>query len=281
MRRWHAPEIEDEPWCPRVLRDGTTAFLHDVETRFRVFAAAVPVLARALQATGATRIVDLCSGGGGPLPAMLDGLHRDHGLVVEGVLTDLYPNETAFAHLESVTGGRVRGLREPVDATRVPAALAGVRTIFNGLHHLRPALARDVIVDAAVHGQAICAFEIVGRDPATVATVLGAPLAALALTPFSSSRSLDRLLLTYALPVVPAAVLWDGVASCLRSYGDEDLRALFDDVEQTLAARGVRGFRLEVERHRVAWLPMQLTAVVGIPTAAAGPAARGATVSSG
>jgi hypothetical protein len=270
VRRLHAPEIEDEPWCPRVLRDGTTAFLHDVETRFGVFAGAAAVLATVLRSTGATRVVDLCSGGGGPLPALLQALDREHGLRPEAVLTDLYPNHEAFAHAERVSGGRIRGVREPVDATAVPASLSGVRTIFNGLHHLRPALARDVIVDAARQGQAFCAFEIVGRDPLTVATVAGVPLAAWALTPFSPTLSWSRALLTYALPVVPAAALWDGLCSCLRSYGDDDLDALAADVRAALADEGVLACTWRVERHPVRWLPMRLTALVVVPAGVTG-----------
>src|SRR5687767_10470918 len=37
---------------------------------------------------------------------------------------------------------------------------------------------------------------------------------------------LSRLVLTYVVPIVPLATIWDGVASCMRVYSPDEMRAL-------------------------------------------------------
>src|SRR5690606_10735578 len=127
------------------------------------------------------QIVDLCAGGGGPLLSILEQLERGHGVRVPVVLTDKYPNERAFLRAEAQRPGQVRGLRAPVDATEVPVTLKGVRTLFNALHHFRPAQARALFADAVHKGQPIATFEVVERSAVGALLVAGVPYAALLL----------------------------------------------------------------------------------------------------
>jgi hypothetical protein len=60
-------EIEDQGWCPRFLRDLATENLRFLQERFRLFAPVVPLLKEALEKTLTTQVIDLCSGGGGPV----------------------------------------------------------------------------------------------------------------------------------------------------------------------------------------------------------------------
>jgi hypothetical protein len=220
-----------------------------------VFDAATPVLRAVIERHRATRIIDLCSGGGGPLLSILEHLPS-----VSAVLTDLYPNARAFDAAEARLPGRVTCHRESVDATDVHEQLDGVRTIFNALHHFRPHDARKIFADAVKKRQPICAFEVVERRPATVLTVAGTPLAVLALTPFSKPDP-ARLLFTYALPLIPLATGWDGMASCLRAYGLDELR----DVVHGLASEE-DGYRFIIDRapsHGM--FPFRVTYVIGEP----------------
>src|SRR5688572_3470335 len=172
MRRIHVPELEDEAWFPAVLRDGLTSFLRVATERLRVFDAAAPVLADVVRRQRARRIVDLCSGGGGPLLSILEHMHD----VEHAVLTDLFPIARAFDVAVRRLPVRVRAHRSPVDATNVPDELDGVRTIFNALHHFRPKDARKIFADAVAKRQPICAFEVVERRAQTMLTVAGTPL---------------------------------------------------------------------------------------------------------
>lgn len=253
MARVHAPELEDEPWFPQQLRDALTAFLQVSTEKLRIFDDALPLLRDVLERAHAKQIVDIGSGGGGPLLSILTQLPD-----VQAVLTDLYPNLDAFSQAEQRLPGRVIGHREPIDATDVPATLVGVRTIFNALHHFRPSLATAILRDAAHKRQPICAFEVVERDAIAFAAIASVPFAVLALTPFTRPSAL-RLALTYALPIIPLATGWDGFASCLRAYSIDELRALTDDIK-------VDGYAFRVgQTGRGRLLPMRVTYLIGEP----------------
>ncbi|HEY1100680.1 MAG TPA: hypothetical protein VGF99_17195, partial [Myxococcota bacterium] len=118
MPRIHAPEIEDEPWLPRVIRDALTGFLQISAEALRVYDAAAPVIADVAHRHHATRLVDLCSGGGGPVVRLRRLLER-RGVDVDVVLTDLFPNLDAFAAAHA-RDPRIVGRTVPVDAADVP-----------------------------------------------------------------------------------------------------------------------------------------------------------------
>ncbi|MFP8874533.1 MAG: hypothetical protein VCB42_08385, partial [Myxococcota bacterium] len=148
MTRLHLFELEDQPWFPSVLRDAGTAYLRHMFEMTGHAALMVPTLAEALAAAKTRRIVDLCSGGGGPLPIAVREL-RKRGVRVHATLTDRYPNRSLFRRLEDESEGAIGFVEAPVDARHVPPDLRGLRTLFNGLHHFRPDPAREILRDAA------------------------------------------------------------------------------------------------------------------------------------
>ena len=69
-----------------------TDYLRFVEAKFELYAKALEPLGRALHKSGATRIVDLCSGSGGPFEAILQhGKEARPALAV--VLRAPYPHQ--------------------------------------------------------------------------------------------------------------------------------------------------------------------------------------------
>jgi hypothetical protein len=172
-------------------------------------------------------------------------------------LTDLFPNVPAFEHAALRTKGRAQFRATPVDATDVPADLLGVRTLFNAFHHLRPPIARGVLADAARKKQPICVFEVVERRFATMAWLFFVPLAALVFIPFAPGLSLSRVVLTYLVPIIPFAIWWDGMCSCLRGYSRAELQALVDSLPVD------DGYAFTITQART--FPLRLTALVGMP----------------
>ena len=164
-------ELEDQPWFPATIRDLATDYLQFIQTRFRLDRAMAPLVRRVLEQSGATRIVDLCSGGSGPLLLLVKDLAAE-GLPLRATLTDLYPNAPAFEKIAGASGGLIDYEPEPVDARKVPARLAGLRTIFNGFHHLKPADAQAVLHAAAAARQPIAIFEVSERSLRTLPVVL-------------------------------------------------------------------------------------------------------------
>jgi hypothetical protein len=259
--RMHLFELEDQPWFPAIVRDLATDYLRFVETSFALHRPVVGLLAEALRATKAEHVVDLCSGGGGPIPALHTAL-ADEGVTVDFTLTDRFPNLQAFEQVAAASQGTIAFLTEPVDARAVPDRLRGFRTMFNAFHHFRPADAAAVLRDAAKAGQAIGIFEIPERRLSTlVPLLLLTPLLVALTTPFIRPFRWSRLLWTYVIPMVPLTCWWDGIVSQLRAYTPAELTRLANDVSTDT-------YSWRAGQVPIASTPGRLTYLLGSPAAA-------------
>jgi hypothetical protein len=176
------------------------------------------------------------------MPAILKELEA-RGFRPRVRLSDLQPS------LAPMPTDRVTWIDEPVDATHVPAGLAGVRTIFSAFHHFRPETARSILRDACEQGRAICVFEAGSATALSVLSMILVPLYVLALMPLVRPARWEYLLFTYVIPVLPLVILWDGMVSMLRVYSAEQLRELTRELQRPsygweigeLEARGIPG----------------------------------------
>jgi hypothetical protein len=230
-------EFTDLPGLPRPLRRWLGDYLRGILTLSRLFDPAAPRIAALLRAADTDRVVDLCSGAGGPWPALAPRIEAELGGSVHVVLTDLHPDARTWRWLASAATRGVEGHPGPVPAEHVPDDLTGVRTVFDGLHHLRPGEARAVLADAALRGVPFLAGEAVERSALGRAGVLLSPLLVWLVTPLLRPVSPARIACTYVLPVVPLLVLWDGVVSVLRCYRPDELLALCRDLPGSLEWR--------------------------------------------
>jgi hypothetical protein len=157
--RLHLFEWEDQSWFPAPLRNAMTLYLaaaYRITPLAKVWAERIAPL---LQKDARNEIVDLGSGSGGPI-ALVIGELRERGFKTMVTLTDLYPNQHPIP-----AGDSMRYWPQPVDATNVPAALAGIRTMFASFHHFRPKAARKIVRGAFESRRAICIFEGTSRTP--------------------------------------------------------------------------------------------------------------------
>jgi hypothetical protein len=127
LPRFQLFELEDLTWFPHTLRDLATDYLHFMETRFALHKPVVPLLRAMLENSRTSCVVDLCSGGGGPVLAIYEDLAADE-MHVHFTLTDKFPNTTAFQRLASQYPSDIQYIAGPVDATNVPKNLVGLRT---------------------------------------------------------------------------------------------------------------------------------------------------------
>ena len=255
MRRFQLIELEDQSWFPRVIRDLATDYLQFMAAAFRMDRAMTPIVRRALDQGGTANIVDLCSGGSGPLLLIVKDLAAA-GVPARAILTDLYPNVPAFEQIAARSEGRITFETRPVDARKVPADLGGLRTIFNGFHHLKPEDARSVLHAAASARQPIAIFEISERRWGTLIPILLTPLFVWIATPFMRPFLWRRLFWTYVIPAVPFTCLWDGIVSQLRAYTPDELRGL---------AAGSAPMRWDVGQIPIAKGRGHITYLVGSP----------------
>jgi hypothetical protein len=236
MRRLHLFELEDQPWVPRAVRDGATDVLDFMFERLDAYSGVAPQLEAVLTATGRTRLVDLCSGGGGGTLAMARQL-RARGSRVRVTLSDLYPSEAGIARVAALGDARIEYARDPLDVRTAGGSIDGIRTTAGAIHHFTPDDVRG-IVGAVVSQRLPLAFFDVAASPAIRALpVVFAPLAmavnvlllfvsALLLVPFVRPFRWSRLFWTYVVPVIPLLFAWDGTVSALRAYTPEELREL-------------------------------------------------------
>lgn len=233
MRRFTLFEFCDLSPTSRLgwLGELTPAFLAAAFSLTRWYRVAAPPLAQALRRCGATQVLDLGSGSGGPLPLLQRTLRDEHDLKIAARLSDRTPQPAAWqalgaSLLTADASADLAGIPEPVDATAVPAHLTGFRTLFQSFHHLSPAQAQAVLQDAVRKREGIALFENTHRRLLPTLPLLFVPFAVLLFTPFIRPLSLRRLLLTYVLPLAPLVVLWDALVSVLRSYTPAELTQL-------------------------------------------------------
>ena len=252
-------ELEDLAWFPQAIRDLATDYLRFMEALFALHKPAVPLVRRLLEKSGAVQVIDLCSGGGGPVLAVYEAL-VEQGLSVPFTLTDKYPNLEAFRSMSSLHAAGISYIADSVDATKVPRDLVGLRTMFNSFHHFAPAAARSVLARAVEAGQPIGIFEIPDRSPATIMLLLFAPLFVVAATPFIRPFRWRRLLWTYVFPLVPLTSLWDGVVSQWRAYTVQEMLEL---------TRGLGGYEWTAARVEIEGKIGHLTYLLGVPKSSA------------
>jgi len=262
MRRLQLFEFEDQPWLPTAIRDFMTDYLRVVFATLSSRVALEAPLLELMEAGGTDRIVDLASGGGGPVLEVRRRLEASSGRKTEVLLTDKYPNQVALGAIPSTGEDAVEYHPCPVDARHVPADLHGVRTLFTAFHHFPPHEARRILADAVDRRRPIAVFESTERTSRMLLVTLLVPLlvgiSTLTIRPIRASR----WCLTFLLPLIPLLSLWDGLVSCLRSYTQAELDKLAAGVD-------ANHWTWRSGRLPVAGLPFRVTYLIGFPTGGA------------
>lgn len=260
MPRLHLFEIEDQAWCPTVVRRGATRYLNFIGTLTDVAARGfVPALADGLRATGTTEIVDLCSGASGPVPSLVAGL-RASGIPATARLTDWFPDADAMTQVVARHPTWLRAEFTPVDARAVPDHLEGFRLLCSAFHHFRPPDAEQILADAVRKGRGIAIYELPERrlmtTLAAALSVIFVPLSWPLIRPWHAGQ----FVLTYVVPIIPLMTAFDGVVSTLRAYTLAELRAM------TARADPDQRFVWRIERTPY-WGLLGVTWLVGRPKA--------------
>jgi hypothetical protein len=226
MRNNSLVEIHDHPAFPPFLRDLFTDALQSLWSFSNSYGPIVPRLRSILDHVGSQEVLDLCSGAGGPLITLAPRLPSAANPTIHICLTDKYPNHQAFrrASLNSTFSYESRS----VDAANVPADLPGVRTIFSSFHHFGPHDARNILSDAFHQHRGIAIFEVANPAFKTMLITCSIPFLAMFLSLRARPFRWSRLFFTYIIPIIPFALWFDGLISCLRAYSQQELHTLVE-----------------------------------------------------
>lgn len=277
MSRRHLMEFEDQPWFPDPIRRAMTDYLSMLGNLLeRPYSGFVPRLAAAMRAAGTTDLVDLCSGGTGPVITITKMLKQREGLVARALLTDLYPNIERFEQVTARYSDTMSFRADPIDATDVPADIAGFRLLTNAFHHFPPTLGRAILADAYQQRRGIAVYEVLARTPLGVAATLPISASVYVGMPFTRPFTLSRAWMTYVVPVLPFFIGFDGFVSAWRIYSPNELRALVGDIApDAVATQTANGwtvstadYRWEITRASYGG-PVPATWLIGVPTASA------------
>ena len=257
MRRIQLIELHEQSWFPSSLRDEITDALQFGVNFLEAYAPIAPLLQRMLNSTRSRTIVDMCSGAGGPWLTLCRKLQPD-GQAFHILLTDKYPNFKAFQKAALASENRIAFYPGSVDAMRIPGEFHGFRTMFSAFHHFPPDEARTILQNAVDARQSIGIFEITGRAPFPIALMFPWALLPFVLTPLVRPFRLLRVVCTYVIPIIPLVLLFDGVVSCLRTYGPQELREIIKTLSGT-------EYRWEVGKYSKASGQAPITYLIGSP----------------
>src|SRR6204780_4085166 len=251
-------EIHEQPWFPQFLRDEFVDSLQMILEVTNTYQPIASLLRKRLQECGSDRVVDLCSGAGGPWPSLVRHFEMHGAVAPQVLLTDKYPTTTKLQDVESPNTKQLRFLIDSIDATRVPRYLRGFRTLFNAFHHLSPAEARGLLQDSVNQRQAIGVFQAPARHTLTLLSLWLIPIATWLFVPFRRPFRWSRLLWTYLIPVIPFVLFIDGLISCFRADSLEEL-------QEMTAGLTASGYRWEIGEQGGGLVPVRITYLIGRP----------------
>jgi ubiquinone/menaquinone biosynthesis C-methylase UbiE len=230
MKRIHLFEFEDFPWFPNWIRELMTRYIQTFHKVLKTSDLLTPLVEKGLSYSSSTHILDLCSGSGGPMIEVLEKLKEKEKFAdLQLTLTDLYPNQKAIKKIKRDGKRDLDYLEASLDATKVDLNLRGLRTMVSGLHHMRSEVAKLILQNAKVSQQPILIFEISDNSAPIFLWWLAIPVAfitSLFVTPMVRPMSVQQLIFTYLIPILPLFIAWDGAVSNARTYTLEDMEEL-------------------------------------------------------
>lgn len=221
--RFQAFEFCDQAWLPAPIREGFMDCLNLIHRLWQPYRHIAPIVSAWAQRLGVDEVLDLGSGGGEQAATVLEYMEKQGLRPVRLVLSDLYPDLSAWQRLVARLGPeRVGFFDKPVSFSQIPKQYRAL-TIFSAFHHLPPEAAKALLSEVVAHRDGLCIVEFTRRTWLDLLSMLPALLLNL-IAPWISGRwRAGKLLLS---PVIAVMVSFDGAVSALRSYTKEEIQEL-------------------------------------------------------
>lgn len=226
MRRFHLFEFNDLRWLPRFMTAWMTRIMRLGHMQLNNGNIWAPKFIELLDKSDTLNIVDLCSGGGGPILDVVRILEDNYDKKLKVTLTDILPNLQSAADINQ-DDTNITYITESIDATNVPKELTGVRTVFSGYHHLKEEIAFSFLKNAFESNQCIFIAETTQRSWIATYT-FGIKIKYF----FPMTRYIEptraQMFFTFIIPILPIMAAWDNIVSCIRTYTIEELQEFTD-----------------------------------------------------
>lgn len=257
MVRLQLFEFEDKAWLPIIFRDMITdAIQYDID-KYKIYDSIAPMLQKTMKQLKVNHIIDLCSGGSGPLLRFYKMFESDD-FPIKVTFTDKYPNTKSIQKIESYKDN-INYIDRSIDAMDIPSNLKGIRTMFTSFHHFPPEQAKLILQNAINNNSPIGIFEFTERKIVNlILSLLLTPILMFIVTPFIKPFTFPRFFWTYIIPIVPILDTWDGFISNLRTYTPDELRNMVDSI-------GDNGFLWQIGKIDSPMKPLSITYLIGYP----------------
>lgn len=223
IQRRQGFEFCDQPWLPQGVREGFMDCLNQIHRLWQPYRHIAPIVSAWAGRLKAEAVLDLGSGGGAQVATVLEHLQKQGLKAPRFVLSDLYPDVSAWQALEGRLGTqRVSFFAKPVAVSALPAKFRAL-SIFSAFHHLPPDAAKALLKEVVESRDGLLIVEFTRRTWLDLVSMLPAFFLNL-MAPWTSGRlRLGKLLLS---PLIAAMVSFDGWVSALRSYLAEEILAM-------------------------------------------------------
>ena len=235
LKRIHLFEIEDQSWFPNWLRDCMTKSLNVMHDLVEINKDLPELIAKVLKETNTTSIIDLCSGGGGPMVEAVNILKSKYGLKnIKLKMTDLYPHKAFAQYINSQNDDSSTYSTQSTNAINIPASEKGLRTMICSFHHMKPPIAKQILKNALDSRQPILLYEISDNSSPVFLTLITMPITfivCLFITLKVRPMTWQQIVFTYFIPIIPLCFAWDGAVSNVRTYTLKDLNYLLKELQ--------------------------------------------------
>jgi hypothetical protein len=230
MRRLQLFEFGDQPWMRGWLREAYLDALNFALRVGRQYRGMCNVFSQWTARAGSSCVLDLGSGGAGPIETLVREGRRGHVAMPEIVLSDLYPSLDRYARLAETYDGEISYITGPVSADHVDNQDIRLRSLCSTFHHFPPETARRIIEDAARNSDGVFIMEPFMRDWRHFLLVLLTGPFIYMVAPFFSGRfEFRKVLACTVLPVVPAMLIFDGCVSVMRVYAPQEIESMLPE----------------------------------------------------
>jgi hypothetical protein len=232
LKRFQLFEFCDQTWLKGIWRE---AYLDGLNVTFKLFKIHQELhrpYSKWMSLANKKEVLEVCSGGGGPIDTILTNIKNEKGLLPTIILSDLNPDFLAFQKIQNKHPNNIKYINMPVDATETEKLKSELISLCSSFHHLPPDLAKKVLSNAYKNSKGIFIREVLSRNPLNALSSLF-NLLPLMLAPFLSGRiSFFKILISTIIPIIPLMIIFDGVVSVLRTYSNDEIIQLMPNEMQ-------------------------------------------------